>query len=140
MGKKGDPKVLILPSRKRRGTALSTSSKLDSPSVMSQFDSPQLHATSAESGNMSSREKIYLSKESMAMVKEAVALGRLLPPDASRDELRAYNKLAGELTKQTRQWRQAMEKQEKEELERQNSRRQPPRSDSPTRNKSKINR
>ena len=58
------------------------------------------------------KEKIYLSKESMAMVKEAVALGRLLPPDASRDELRAYNKLAGELTQQTRQWRLAMEKQE----------------------------
>src|ERR1044072_1790317 len=53
MGKKGDPKVPILPSRTRRGTALSTSPKLDSPSVMSQFDSPQLHATSAESGNMS---------------------------------------------------------------------------------------
>ena len=87
------------------------------------------------------REKIYLSEKSMTMVKEAVALGRLLPPDASRDELRVYNKLAGDLTKQTRQWRQAMEKQEKEELERQNSRKQPPRSDrnSPTHNRSKIN-
>src|SRR3954466_7138700 len=53
MGKKGGPKVLILPSRTRRGTALSTSAKLDSPSFMSQFDSPKLHATSAESGNMS---------------------------------------------------------------------------------------
>src|SRR3954463_1293672 len=53
MGKKGDPKVPILPSRTRRGTALSTSAKLDSPSIMSQFDSPQLHATSVESGNMS---------------------------------------------------------------------------------------
>ena len=53
MGKKGDPKVPILPTCTRRGTALSTSAKLDSPSVMSQFDSPQLHATSAESGNMS---------------------------------------------------------------------------------------
>src|SRR3954471_21461881 len=53
MGKKGDPKVPILPSRTRRGTALSTSAKLDSPSVMSQFDSPQLQATSAESSNMS---------------------------------------------------------------------------------------
>src|SRR3954469_19254452 len=53
MGKKGDPKVPILPSRTRRGTALSTSAKLDSPSVMSKFDSPKLHATSAESGNMS---------------------------------------------------------------------------------------
>src|SRR3954464_7100564 len=53
MGKKGDPKVPILTSRTRRGTALSTSATLDSPSVMSKFDSPQLHATSAESSNMS---------------------------------------------------------------------------------------
>src|SRR4051812_7955949 len=53
MGKKGDPKVPILPSRTRKGTALSTSATLDSPSVMSKFDSPQLHATSAESGNIS---------------------------------------------------------------------------------------
>src|SRR3954469_23734673 len=53
MGKKGDPKVSILPCRTRKGTALSTSAKLDSPSFMSKFDSPQLHATSAESGNMS---------------------------------------------------------------------------------------
>src|SRR4051812_10201882 len=52
MGKNGDPKVPILPSRTRRGTALSTSAKLESPSVMSQFDSPQLHVTPAESGNM----------------------------------------------------------------------------------------
>src|SRR4051812_25581125 len=53
MGKKGDPMVPILPSRTRKGTALSTSATLDSPSVMSKFDSPLLHATSAESGNMS---------------------------------------------------------------------------------------
>src|SRR3954470_10072042 len=53
MGKKGDPKVPILPSRTRKGTALSTSATLDSPSVMSKFNSPQLHATSAKSGNMS---------------------------------------------------------------------------------------
>src|SRR3954469_11314953 len=53
MGKKGYPKVPILPSRTRRGTSLSTSAKLDSPSVMSKFDSPQLQDTSAESGNMS---------------------------------------------------------------------------------------
>src|SRR3954462_10008782 len=52
MGKKGDPKVPILPSRTRRGTALSTSAKLDSPSVMSRFHSTKLHTTS-ESGNMS---------------------------------------------------------------------------------------
>ena len=53
MGKKGDPKVPILPSRTKKGTALSTSATLDSPPVMSKFDSPLLHATSAESGNMS---------------------------------------------------------------------------------------
>src|ERR1044072_1058883 len=53
MGKKGDPKDPILPSRTRKGTALSTSATLDSPSVMSKFDSRQLHATSTESGNMS---------------------------------------------------------------------------------------
>ena len=53
MGRKGHPKVPILPSRTRQGTALSTSAKLDSPSLMSKFDSPQLHATSAESANMS---------------------------------------------------------------------------------------
>src|SRR4051812_45272014 len=53
MGKKGDPKVPILPSRTRRGTTLSTSATLDSPSVMSKFDSPQLHASYTESGNMS---------------------------------------------------------------------------------------
>src|SRR3954465_9364844 len=53
MGKKGDPKVPILPSRTRKGTALSTSATLDSPLVMSKFDSPQLHATSADSGNIS---------------------------------------------------------------------------------------
>src|SRR3954466_15176730 len=52
MGKKGYPKVPILPSRTRQGTTLITSATLHSPSVMSKFDSPQLHATSAESGNM----------------------------------------------------------------------------------------
>src|SRR3954464_7355337 len=53
MGKKGDHKDPILPSRTKKGTTLSTSATLDSPSVMSKFDSPQLHATYAESGNMS---------------------------------------------------------------------------------------
>src|SRR4051812_12991395 len=53
MGRKGDPKVPILPSRTRKGTALSTSATLDSPSVMSKFASPPPHATYDESGNMS---------------------------------------------------------------------------------------
>src|SRR3954469_7806106 len=53
MGKKGDPKVLILPSRTRKGIVLSTSAMLDSPSVISKFASPPPHATSTEHGNMS---------------------------------------------------------------------------------------
>ena len=89
------------------------------------------------------KERIFLSKEAIAKVKKAVALGRLLPSNASRDELRAYNKLASELTQQTRRWRLAMEKQEEVDRERKNSRNPPPRSDSsdhdsPIRNKSKL--
>src|SRR3954466_4988531 len=54
MGKKGDPKVPILPSTTRRGTVLSTSAMLDSPSVISKFASPlPPHATSTESITMS---------------------------------------------------------------------------------------
>src|SRR4051794_25185739 len=37
-------------------------------------------------------EKIYLSKEALARVKDAVKRGKLLPENATRDELKAYNK------------------------------------------------
>ena len=53
MCKKGDPKVSILPSTTRKGTVLSTSATLDSPSVMSKFASPPPHAVSTESGSTS---------------------------------------------------------------------------------------
>ena len=53
MGKKGDPKVPILPSRTRKGTVLNTSATLDSPSVMSKFTSPPLYDASIESVTMS---------------------------------------------------------------------------------------
>src|SRR3954464_15159322 len=53
MGKKGDPKVPILLSTTRRGTVLSTSATLDSPSVMSMFASPPPHDAPAESAIMS---------------------------------------------------------------------------------------
>src|SRR3954470_17336063 len=53
MGKKGDPKVPILLSTTRRGTVLSTSATLDSPSVMSKFASPPPHDVSTESVTMS---------------------------------------------------------------------------------------
>ena len=53
MGKKRYPKVPILPSTTRKGTTLSTSATLYSPSVLSKFASPPTRATSAESGHMS---------------------------------------------------------------------------------------
>src|ERR1041385_1595871 len=54
MGKKGYPKVPIVPSTTRKGTVLSTSATLYSPSVISKFASPlPPHATSTESVNMS---------------------------------------------------------------------------------------
>src|SRR4051812_35241936 len=53
MGKKGDPKVKILPSTTRKGTVMSTSATLDSPSIISKFASPlPPHATSTESVTM----------------------------------------------------------------------------------------
>src|SRR4051812_9844282 len=54
MGKQGEPKVPILSSTTRKGTVLSTSATLDSPSVTSKFASPlPPHATSTESVTMS---------------------------------------------------------------------------------------
>src|SRR4051794_32511154 len=51
MGKKGDPRVQILPSTTRKGIVLSTSAKFDSPSVISKFASPPPHDDSIESGS-----------------------------------------------------------------------------------------
>ncbi|KAK1602035.1 hypothetical protein QYE76_071935 [Lolium multiflorum] len=56
MGKPRDTKVAILPSTTRKGTSLSTSAALDSPSVISQLVSPPQTShvgTSAESENSS---------------------------------------------------------------------------------------
>ncbi|KAK1665980.1 hypothetical protein QYE76_054139 [Lolium multiflorum] len=56
MGKPRDTKVAILPSTTRKGTTLSTSAALDSPSVISQLVSPPQTSrvgTSAESENSS---------------------------------------------------------------------------------------
>ena len=78
-------------------------------------------------------ERIFLSKESMARVRDAVEHGKLLPANATRDELRAYNKMASELTKQTIQRRLELEEQERAAIEQRNNRKPPPRSDSPDR-------
>src|SRR3954470_22878608 len=53
MGKKGDPNAPILPSTTRKGTLMSTSATLYSPSVISKFASPPPHAASTESVTMS---------------------------------------------------------------------------------------
>ena len=53
MGKKGDPRVPILPSTTRKCTVLNTSATVDSPSVIIKFASPPPHAASTESSNMS---------------------------------------------------------------------------------------
>src|ERR1041385_1057486 len=72
-----------------------------------------------------------MSKESMARVKDTVEHGKLLPASATRDELRAYNKLASKLTQQARQRRLELEKQERVATEPKINRMPPPRDDSP---------
>src|SRR3954469_25955472 len=67
----------------------------------------------------------------MSRVKDAVELGKLLPENATRHKLRAYNKLASDITKKTRQQRLELEKQEKATIEQKNNHKPPPRSDSP---------
>ena len=51
-----------------------------------------------------------MSKEALAKVTDVVKRGKLLPQDATHDELKAYNMLASEVTKKTRKMRLALEK------------------------------
>src|SRR3954468_3614951 len=66
----------------------------------------------------------------MARVQDVVELGKLLPENATRDELRAYNKLASDITKKTRQQRLELEEQGKTATDPRTNRKPPPRSDS----------
>jgi len=50
-----------------------------------------------------------LSKEALAKVRDAVKRGKLLPQDATRDELREYNMLASDITKKTKKVRLTLE-------------------------------
>src|SRR3954470_19601017 len=75
-------------------------------------------------------EKIYLSKEAIARVKDAVKRGKLLPENATRDKFRAYNKLASDVTKKTRQQCLELEKQGKTATDSRTNRKPPPESDS----------
>ena len=53
MAKKGDPSFRFYHPLQEKGTVLSTSATLDSPSIMSKFVSPPPHAASTKSVNMS---------------------------------------------------------------------------------------
>ncbi|KAK1605032.1 hypothetical protein QYE76_028705 [Lolium multiflorum] len=81
MGKPRDPKVGILPSTTRKGTTLSTSAALDSPSVISQLVSPPQvsHAgTSAESENS------YNFDDASAVLDDSGSLGSFLDATIAR--------------------------------------------------------
>src|SRR3954468_10188200 len=67
----------------------------------------------------------------MARVKDAVEHEKLLSSSATRDELRAYKKLASELTQRARQQRLELEKQERAAAEQKRNRKLPPRDESP---------
>ncbi|KAK1613600.1 hypothetical protein QYE76_019117 [Lolium multiflorum] len=82
MGKPRDAKVAILPSTTRKGTTLSTSAALDSPSVISQLVSPPQasHAgTSAESENSS-----YNFNDASTVLDDNGSLGPFLDATIAR--------------------------------------------------------
>ena len=81
MGKSRDPKVAILPSTTRKGTTLSTSATLDSPSVISQLVSPpqdSLAGTSVESENSHNIDNVS------AVLDDSGSLGSFLDATIAR--------------------------------------------------------
>ncbi|KAK1647778.1 hypothetical protein QYE76_065583 [Lolium multiflorum] len=78
MGKARDPKVAILPSTTRKGTTLSTSATLDSPSVISQLVSPPQAGTSAESENSHNIDNVS------AVLDDSGSLGSFLDATIAR--------------------------------------------------------
>ncbi|KAK1698847.1 hypothetical protein QYE76_015544 [Lolium multiflorum] len=82
MGKPRDTKVAILPSTTRKGTTLSTSAALDSPSVISKLVSPPQTSnagTSAESENCS-----YNFGDASAVLDDSGSLGSFLDATIAR--------------------------------------------------------
>ncbi|KAK1598495.1 hypothetical protein QYE76_048263 [Lolium multiflorum] len=82
MGKPRDTKVAILPSTTRKGTTLSTSAALDSPSVISKLVSPPQASnagTSAESENSS-----YNIDDASAVLDDSGPLGTFLDATIAR--------------------------------------------------------
>ncbi|KAK1607800.1 hypothetical protein QYE76_031473 [Lolium multiflorum] len=84
MGKTRDAKVAILPSTTRKGTTLSTSAALDSPSVISQLVSPPQASrvgTSAESENSS-----YNFDDASTVLDDNGSLGPFLDATIARSK------------------------------------------------------
>ncbi|KAK1685689.1 hypothetical protein QYE76_046537 [Lolium multiflorum] len=75
MGKPRDPKVAILPSTTRKGTTLSTSAALDSPSVIDKLVSPP-HASHA--GTFARSENSYNIDDASAVLDDSGSLGSFL--------------------------------------------------------------
>ncbi|KAK1660507.1 hypothetical protein QYE76_048666 [Lolium multiflorum] len=81
MGKTRDPKVAILPTTTRKGTTLSTSAALDSPSVIDKLVSPpqaSLAGTSAESENSHDIDNVS------AVLDDSGSLGSFLDATIAR--------------------------------------------------------
>ncbi|KAK1610330.1 hypothetical protein QYE76_034003 [Lolium multiflorum] len=96
MGKPRDAKVAILPSTTRKGTTLSTSAALDSPSVISQLVSPPQasHAgTSAESENSS-----YNLDDASTVLDDNGSLGPFLDATIARSRQIENTKIPNENT------------------------------------------
>ncbi|KAK1696264.1 hypothetical protein QYE76_012961 [Lolium multiflorum] len=79
MGKPRDTKIAILPSTTRKGTTLSTSAALDSPSVISKLVSPPQASNSAESENSS-----YNCDDASAVLDNDGSLGSFLDATIAR--------------------------------------------------------
>ncbi|KAK1628869.1 hypothetical protein QYE76_003184 [Lolium multiflorum] len=81
MGKPRDPKVAILPSTTRKGTTLSTSAALDSPSVIDKLVSPP-HASHA--GTSAESENSYNIDDASAVLDDSGSLGSFLDATIAR--------------------------------------------------------
>ncbi|KAK1618995.1 hypothetical protein QYE76_024512 [Lolium multiflorum] len=81
MGKPRDTKIAILPSTTRKGTTLSTSAALDSPSVISKLVSPP-HASHA--GTSAESENSYNIDDASAVLDDSGSLGSFLDATIAR--------------------------------------------------------
>ncbi|KAK1630030.1 hypothetical protein QYE76_004345 [Lolium multiflorum] len=81
MGKPRDTKVAILPSTTRKGTTLSTSAALDSPSVISKLVSPP---QASNAGTSAESENSYNIDDASAVLDDSGSLGSFLDATIAR--------------------------------------------------------